>query len=467
MKALAVASAVAALVALSVPGSSTAGCSPNLAWQDRFPAFSPVGTQLAFARETVGCEDAPDAVGVVGTGGGATRFFELYGAHPTWLGDAVVWSTTDGKLELAAPGEAPTTLGSGTWPVGSPDGTKLAYVSGGELIVRNADGTTRPIAPDKSYAWDLSGPVWSPDGTRIAFATSSGYAPTSVEVVNADGSGLHTVASGNWAGNPSWSPDGATIAFEEQVSSANWDVFLVRVDGTGLLNLTNDPANDRFPAYAPHGNRLAFVSDRQHVPGGASAFQYALYLDEFSADGALRKLADDLDPASRFAWAPTGLQVAFAQGGECGRWGITIERYDRAIPHRLTNLCRFEGTARADTLTGSPFHDVIRGFGGDDRISGLAGNDRIEGNAGNDRIDGGRGSDSVFGGPGNDTIVGGPGADLLVGGPGRDTILGGPGTDRIEARDGYRDVVDCGPARDVAEVDRIDVVRNCERVLRG
>jgi Ca2+-binding RTX toxin-like protein len=66
----------------------------------------------------------------------------------------------------------------------------------------------------------------------------------------------------------------------------------------------------------------------------------------------------------------------------------------------------------------------------------------------------------------HDTITAGNGRDLLEGGPGRDTIKAGGGNDRIEARDGFRDVIDCGPGNDTAEVDRLDVVRSCEHVLR-
>lgn len=50
---------------------------------------------------------------------------------------------------------------------------------------------------------------------------------------------------------------------------------------------------------------------------------------------------------------------------------------------------------------------------------------------------------------------------------GNDTLSGGPGNDTIHARDGHRDVIDCGPGRDVAFVDPVDLVRGCERVVRG
>ena len=51
-------------------------------------------------------------------------------------------------------------------------------------------------------------------------------------------------------------------------------------------------------------------------------------------------------------------------------------------------------------------------------------------------------------------------------GAGSDRIFGLAGNDVIRARNGFRDVVDCGPGRDIAIVDRVDVVRRCERVLR-
>ena len=72
----------------------------------------------------------------------------------------------------------------------------------------------------------------------------------------------------------------------------------------------------------------------------------------------------------------------------------------------------------------------------------------------------------LYGGRGDDRVAGGHGSDTLRGGPGRDTIFGGDENDRIDVRDGVRDVVDCGPGDDSAVVDRLDVVRRCERVAR-
>jgi Ca2+-binding RTX toxin-like protein len=98
------------------------------------------------------------------------------------------------------------------------------------------------------------------------------------------------------------------------------------------------------------------------------------------------------------------------------------------------------GTSRADLLIGTAGADTIHGGAGKDRINGRGGNDRLWGDAGNDTITGGTGSDHIYGGLGND---------------------------RIYAFDRSRDVIDCGPGRDVVSADRHDTVRkNCEVVKR-
>jgi Ca2+-binding RTX toxin-like protein len=99
-------------------------------------------------------------------------------------------------------------------------------------------------------------------------------------------------------------------------------------------------------------------------------------------------------------------------------------------------------------------------------LSGTARADRLVGTARNDLLYGLRGNDVLLGGKGNDVLSGGPGNDVLDGGTGLDRLYGGPGNDTLRARDGQRDVVDCGPGRDAATVDRLDRVSGCEIVRR-
>lgn len=124
------------------------------------------------------------------------------------------------------------------------------------------------------------------------------------------------------------------------------------------------------------------------------------------------------------------------------------------------------GTDADERLTGTSAGDRLLGLGGEDFLFGLGGDDCLEGGPGNDRLLGSDGADRLGGGAGRDDLRGGGGSDRLDGGRGVDRYSGGGGADRIDARDGRRERVRCGRGRDVARVDRRDVVGGCERVLR-
>jgi hypothetical protein len=150
-------------------------------------------------------------------------------------------------------------------------------------------------------------------------------------------------------------------------------------------------------------------------------------------------------------------------------------------------------TAGNDTLTGDGLANTICGLAGDDKISGGGGNDALFGDAcnekvksifgaaagtdGNDTLNGDDGNDTLYGAGGNDTLNGGKGNDKLFGGRGNDKLNGGPGTngytggpgnDTINARNGKKETIDCGPGKkDSASVDRKDKTKGCEKVKRA
>lgn len=97
---------------------------------------------------------------------------------------------------------------------------------------------------------------------------------------------------------------------------------------------------------------------------------------------------------------------------------------------------------------------------------GTSDGDRLTGTSANDVLTGRDGADTLYGRGGNDVLQGGIGNDRLYGGLGRDSLAGGPGNDRLYARDNRRDTVNGGPGFDEAWVDRLDRVRNVERVHR-
>ncbi len=81
-------------------------------------------------------------------------------------------------------------------------------------------------------------------------------------------------------------------------------------------------------------------------------------------------------------------------------------------------------------------------------------------------ITGTPGNDTLKGTGGRDVILAGGGDDVINGMDGGDVICGGAGNDVISARDGSRDVIECGAGLDRVTADRRDRLRGCERVSR-
>jgi uncharacterized repeat protein (TIGR01451 family) len=133
------------------------------------------------------------------------------------------------------------------------------------------------------------------------------------------------------------------------------------------------------------------------------------------------------------------------------------------------------GTVFGDTLFGLEGSDLLRGSDGGDCLWGGDANDVLDGDGGDDALWGGDGRDRLVGGAGNDrlrgglkrdVLVGGDGDDELLPGTGRDLVRAGFGNDVISARDGSRDVIQCGPGADRVTADRRDRLRGCEQVAR-
>ena len=133
------------------------------------------------------------------------------------------------------------------------------------------------------------------------------------------------------------------------------------------------------------------------------------------------------------------------------------------------------GSSFGDRMYGRQGRDLLRGRAGNDCLFGGEGADVLDGDGGNDTLSGGDGRDRLFGGAGNDRVLGGAkgdelhgdtGNDQLFAGNGRDRVWGGAGNDVISARDGSRDVIDCGAGLDRVTADRRDHLRGCERVTR-
>lgn len=204
---------------------------------------------------------------------------------------------SNGKIAYSA--KDPTTGANlGIWTV-NPDG--------GEAAMITPDGRS---------------PVWSSDGQRIAFS-SDRDGNEEIYVMNADGSGVTRLTNDPaFDGEPSWSPDGQRIAFTSD-RDGDYDIYVIRRDGNVQVNLTQGfgattctavfecyTSSEKWPAWSPDGQQIAFSSDLGVIRCSPGGFPPAACnkVMTMNADGSEKT---ELAPGLRPDWSPDGSQILF------------------------------------------------------------------------------------------------------------------------------------------------------------
>jgi DNA-binding winged helix-turn-helix (wHTH) protein len=239
------------------------------------------------------------------------------------------------RFTIDAPGGPPTRLSV------SPDGRRLAFVSGGRIYVRALDSLeARPLEGTEGAGT----PFWSPDGKRLAF-------PASGKLRNVDLNGGPPISlcdvNTNVAGT--WGPDGTIL-----IGLVGDGIFRVKDAGGTLTRVTVvDPARGQtrhlLPLFLPGGRRFLYVA------GGDRPDSTMLY-------------AASLDSAGSTPVMPVSSDVSYVppRSGEGNGWLIFAQdrtlmarRFDARALRPIGDAVPLAGPAGASNARGAVAVDVV------------------------------------------------------------------------------------------------------------
>ncbi len=261
-----------------------------------------------------------DGSGITGIGGSSSSIFD-----PTWSPDGTkIAYSSGGDIGTSSNPNLTRTLASERNPTWSVMG-KIAYERDNQIWVMNDDGSNQMQFPGITLPSPIS-PAWSPDGSKLAF-TGGG----DIYLINADGSNQQRVTNSAAAeNNPSWSPDGLRLVF----SKGSTGIFVMNADGTNEMQLTS--SNDIEPVWSYDNFRTKIAFVRRAFVGG-------IYTMDINGDNQIRIIANmERTEYSSPAWQPVAsVPNTFTIGGHIAKVGANIAGV-------IVNL---SGSATATTVT--------------------------------------------------------------------------------------------------------------------
>lgn len=155
-----------------------------------------------------------------------------------------------------------TGLHSGYW---SPDGSRVIYYKDGDAgttYIAGADGSGETRLP-----FNFGNCQWSRDGARFLFQKGTrlpgdGGVNSDIYIYDINTGAIETIVDGpSFDGDPSFAPDGNSILFVSN-RDGNFEIYSKKLRTNEIRRLTFDPAHDAFPSYSPDGTQILFTSER-------------------------------------------------------------------------------------------------------------------------------------------------------------------------------------------------------------
>lgn len=217
-------------------------------------------------------------------------------------------------------------------PALSPDGSEIAFVSGGDIwTVPSNGGTARLLITDPATE---ARPLYSPDGTRVAFQ-STREGPSNIYILTlATGEVRRLTYSDAGESLDAWSPDGKWIYFTSAVNDVGRqnDIFRVSADGGTPLEVSRERYLNEFEsAPSPDGRTIALVakgisSSQWWRNGHAHIDETEIWLKPVAAAAGYTKLVDADAKHAWPMWSADGAALYYMsdQSGAENLWKLSV-----------------------------------------------------------------------------------------------------------------------------------------------
>lgn len=232
-------------------------------------------TRIAYVRDR--------QIRVVDSDGANDRVLVTAGLSPAWHpnGRTIAYSVmTDSGTRLAVRDLSTNTtrwvtavpFSLAITPAFSRDGSLIAYGFGQEqgtdIHVAPALGAGASRRVTIGRGSENMNPTFSPDGRKLAFVSGRLGHPE-VYITDADGTNVELLTQFNvgeqaYRTSPDWSPDGRAIAYHAQIAGV-FQLYTIGLRERLPRQLTSDASNED-PWWAPDSRHIVFTSTRSGVP---------------------------------------------------------------------------------------------------------------------------------------------------------------------------------------------------------